>query len=114
MDSCRGRIPVKAMRRALLHSLLGTLFISTAAVAHLAATGWLYPPECCGDRDCHAVRAADVVETFEGYVVKETGETIAYGDDRVRQSPDGDFHLCIPRSEVSPSAECLFVPPRSF
>lgn len=71
--------------------LLGT----TMALAHMAQSGWMYPPECCAGRDCAVLPRAKVKITGNGYVIRETGELIRYGDSRIRPvSPDGDFHWC--------------------
>jgi hypothetical protein len=46
--------------------------------------------------------------------VEETGEVIGYQDSRLKPSPDGEFHLCLPSGRIRSRAICLFVPPRSF
>jgi hypothetical protein len=48
----------------------------------------------------------------EGYVVKATGEVIAYGDKRVKASPDGEYHWCAHQAGIDEGHTiCLFVPP---
>ncbi len=84
------------------------------ADAHSAPSGWFYPYECCSDRDCQPVHGTAVRERPEGYLVQKTGEIIGYGDPRLKVSPDGDFHLCLPPGSIRARAICLFVPPRSF
>ncbi|WP_352649148.1 hypothetical protein [Mesorhizobium sp. M0408] len=33
-------------------------------------------------------------EKPQGYVIQSTGEVAAYGDKRVKNSPDGEYHWC--------------------
>jgi hypothetical protein len=103
--------------RVFLSLPLG-LFVSfcfpVKAVAHSAPSGWFYPYECCSDRDCQPVHGNAVRERREGYLVQKTGEIIGYRDPRLKVSPDGDFHLCLPPGSIRARAICLFVPPRSF
>ncbi|WP_240545108.1 hypothetical protein [Sinorhizobium fredii] len=82
--------------------------------AHSAPSGWDYPSQCCGERDCWPVHDGSVVEGPEGYVVRGTGETIDYRDPRVMPSPDGEIHLCLDADDIHPRlTTCLFVPPRA-
>ncbi|CDZ51616.1 Hypothetical protein NGAL_HAMBI1189_40700 [Neorhizobium galegae bv. officinalis] len=87
---------------------------SLTADAHSAPAGWVYPIQCCSDKDCEPVHDANVVESPEGYLVRDSGETIGYGDARIKQSPDDEFHLCRTKSKPPSPTICLFVPPRSF
>lgn len=103
--------------RVLLSFPLGLIIsVSFAATAdaHSAPSGWLYPYQCCSGRDCQPVHGTAVKEGPEGYVVEITGEVIGYHDSRLKISPDGDFHLCMPPGSIRSRAICLFVPPRSF
>jgi hypothetical protein len=92
---------------------IASLFLSTAAFGHDAPTGWSYPFSCCSTNDCREVSDASVKETAAGYIASN-GETIPYTDKRIRNSPDGKFHLCTVAGEENTRAICLFVPPRSF
>lgn len=79
--------------------------------------GWSYPFACCSGFDCREVRAGKdktVVETDKGYVIKATGELIPFGDKRIKNSPDGEFHWCSHGGRDTGGTICLFVPPRSF
>jgi hypothetical protein len=87
-------------------------FLFRPVGAHVAPSGWIYPLQCCSNQDCEPVHGAGVVEGPKGYVVQGTGETIGYQDERVKRSPDGEFHLC--RFKRQLRTICLFVPPRSF
>lgn len=76
--------------------------------------GWTYPWSCCSGNDC---RRADgeVAERPEGYQIAETGEIVPYGDKRVKDSPDGEFHWCRHMTgQHAGKTICLFVPPRGF
>jgi hypothetical protein len=77
--------------------LIGLLAWPRSADAHDAPSGWTYPWSCCSNMDCQQISKpgdAGVKETSDGYVVKSTGEVIAYGDKRVKASPDGEYHWC--------------------
>ncbi len=76
--------------------------------------GWSYPFACCSGWDCRRVAAADVFEGPDGYRIVGTGELVAYGDARLKDSPDGDFHWCSVAGASDGRTICLFVPPRGF
>lgn len=105
--------PAGALLSFPLALLVGVSFAATAD-AHSAPSGWVYPYQCCSDRDCQPVHGAAVVEGPEGYVVEQTGEVIGYSDPRLKISPDDEYHLCMRPGSIRFRAICLFVPPRSF
>jgi hypothetical protein len=76
--------------------------------------GWSYPFSCCSGYDCRAVSAKQISEKPEGYVIKGTGEIVAYSDGRLKNSPDGEFHWCSVAGADDSRTICLFVPPRSY
>lgn len=76
--------------------------------------GWSYPFSCCSGYDCREIADKAIGEQREGYVIKGTGEVIAYSDSRVRNSPDGEFHWCSVGGANDGHTICLFVPPRGF
>lgn len=77
--------------------------------------GWNYPWACCSNMDCRALPAKDIKERPEGYVIQSTGEVVGYGDKRVKDSPDGEFHWCAHQAGVDAGHTiCLFVPPKGF
>ncbi|TJV51127.1 MAG: hypothetical protein E5Y01_16190 [Mesorhizobium sp.] len=74
--------------------------------------GWSYPFACCANYDCHQA-TGEVSERPEGYVITQTGEVIAYGDKRIKPSPDGEFHWCAHQAGLDAGKTiCLFVPDR--
>lgn len=76
--------------------------------------GWKYPFSCCSGYDCREVSAKAISERPEGYVIKGTGEVVAYSDARLKDSPDGEFHWCSVAGANDSRTICLFVPPRSY
>lgn len=76
--------------------------------------GWSYPFSCCSGYDCREVKATSIAEKPEGYVIKNTGEIVAYSDGRLKDSPDGAFHWCSVAGADDSRTICLFVPPRSY
>nr|WP_292765486.1 hypothetical protein [Mesorhizobium sp.] len=94
--------------------------ISTPAAAHEAKLtsakpqGWKYPFSCCSGYDCREVSSAKISERPEGYVIKGTGEVVAYSDTRLKDSPDGEYHWCSVAGADDSRTICLFVPPRSY
>jgi hypothetical protein len=107
----------------LLFSLLATVMIavlSAPAFAHDAKPtaampqGWSYPFSCCSGYDCRAVSQTSISERPEGYVIKGTGEVVAYSDKRIKNSPDGEYHWCSVAGANDGKTICLFVPPQSY
>ncbi len=83
------------------------------AIAHEAASGWSYPLSCCANFDCREATTGEVEERPEGFVIAGTGEVVPMTDKRIRNSPDGKFHLCAHQAGVDAGRTiCLFVPPR--
>ena len=82
--------------------------------------GWNYPFACCSGYDCREVGGSQsqskvkIEETPQGYRISSTGEILAYSDGRLKDSPDGEFHLCTVAGKDDTRAICLFVPPRSY
>jgi len=126
--------------------LLFSLF-ATGAVAVLTAPafghdakptaalpqGWSYPFACCANYDCKEVPQSSISERPDGYVIKGTGEVVAYSDKRIKNSPDGEgevvaysdkriknspdgeYHWCAHQAGLDAGKTiCLFVPPPSY
>ena len=105
------------LKWALLAIVVFLLLLAAniAARAHDAPAGWAYPLACCSNRDCHEVPAGGVKEGGAGYTLASSGETVPYGDRRIKDSPDGLFHACQQGGDVDAGRIiCLFVPPRGF
>ena len=92
---------------ALPVALLAT---APAARAHDAPSGWSYPFSCCSGYDCRPVSAKTISERPEGYVIAGTGEVVGYGDERIRSSPDDEYHWCSVAGMDDGKTICLFVP----
>jgi hypothetical protein len=95
--------------------------LAPPAVAHDAQPtaampqGWKYPFACCANFDCKEVPQSSISERPEGYVIKGTGEVVAYSDKRVKNSPDGEYHWCAHQAGLDAGKTiCLFVPPPSY
>lgn len=73
--------------------------------------GWVYGSECCSAYDCSQVQHGEIVPTPEGWRVNASGETIPYGDARVKRSKDEFFHRCAPAGDMtSKRSICIYVP----
>jgi hypothetical protein len=108
------------MRTLVLAGALAAILAPPPAGAHEAPptgqqpVGWTYPWACCSGQDCGRADG-DVTEGPDGYVIGHTGEVVPYGDRRVKDSPDGEFHWCAHRAGIDAGRTiCLFVPPRGF
>ncbi len=98
-----------------LACLAMSLLTVTPADAHQAPTGWTYPWTCCSNLDCQEVDAGAISEKPQGYVIQSTGEVVSYGDKRVKNSPDGEYHWCAHQAGTDAGHTiCLFVPPKGF
>jgi hypothetical protein len=68
--------------------------------------------------DCRMVGSAEIREPttiHPSYEIRSTGELIAQGDKRIKDSPDGDFHWCAHQAGLDAGHTiCLFVPPKGF
>ena len=107
-------------------------FAHTAAATVAMPLGWNYPASCCSGTDCAEIKADRVEETPEGYrvtlrpedhimVAKETVFMIKYNDPKIKDSPDGVFHICLSRQQVLPgdvvhggTLYCFFIPPKGY
>ena len=112
--------PSSRFRLALLSALWLAATASGAAHAHDAMPtaakpqGWSYPFACCSGYDCREVSSKAISERPEGYVIRGTGEVVAYSDKRLKDSPDGEYHWCSVSGADDSRTICLFVPPPSY
>lgn len=113
MDGSRSTLSPRGLSATLILSL-ATFALPAAASAHDAPSGWTYPYACCSNKDCRQVPASLISERPEGYVIKTTGEVVAYSDRRVRTPPDGVYHWCSVAGIDTSRTICLFVPPKAF
>jgi hypothetical protein len=110
LNSKRSRIALVPFVAALSVPVL-----AFPAAAHQAPKGWNYPWACCANQDCQEVQSSAISERPNGYVVARTGEVISYGDKRIKDSPDGEYHWCAHQAGLDAGHTiCLFVPPKSF
>jgi hypothetical protein len=124
MPAIASQSSVRALFRRLSIALLAFGVISGSLVTGTAAhdakptaakpKGWAYPFSCCSGYDCREVPQAAISERPEGYVIEGTGEVVAYQDQRLKDSPDGEFHWCSVAGANDGRTICLFVPPRSY
>ncbi|MER9343112.1 hypothetical protein NKI41_20380 [Mesorhizobium sp. M0601] len=119
--------PVARTARRLLNSLVAAVVLIAAAIPFAASAlahdakptaampqGWSYPFSCCSGYDCREVSQTSISERPEGYVIKGTGEVVAYSDKRIKNSPDGEYHWCSVAGANDGKTICLFVPPSSY
>lgn len=121
------RAPRMAFRAAVVLGMMAALaflaliVMAAQAGAHEATSasgqpmGWSYPANCCSLRDCRPAKDSEVRETRTGYLLTSTGEMVSYGDKRIKDAPDGLFHVCQQGGNFdSGRILCLFIPPRSY
>ena len=109
--------PRAQMALAIVGYLAAVFFLFSATLwpvparPHAAPSGWQYPSECCHDRDCREADPGEVEEVQGGYRVAPSATYLPHGDDRLRPSPDGRWHVCnqTPGDRTSPPL-CVFVP----
>jgi hypothetical protein len=107
-------------RRDRLHSwllaaalVIALIIVSIAALAHSPGPdySWVYPSECCGNRDeedCTPIDSRAVKISSEGYIVRAGGKDFLVRFEATRVSPDGRYHICIaPKSKLF---RCFFAP----
>jgi hypothetical protein len=83
-----------------------------SAFSHQAISGWVYPLDCCDDRDCRQLDEAEVTVRPDFYIWK--GKHISFTSPKIRNSPDEYFHGCENAhwGDTSGNLEitCFFVP----
>ena len=117
---------------ALACAILASVIMVRPARSHQAPTGWSYPLSCCSGMDCGEVRGSLIEELPAGYritlspgdhqmILALTVYEVAYGDPRIKDAPDGVYHVCVGQQFASASGPptggrliCFFVPPKGF
>lgn len=104
------------------------LWLMHPAWSHQAASGWVYPPECCShSQDCQM--APDTAVQFDGsaYVVQlpaghhrhapaggQWTFPLMFGsnpNNNIKQSGDHNYHICLGAAQGHPIKRCLYVRP---
>ena len=96
------------MRVVLAFAILFAASVTfiVGALGHEAPSGFQYPLDCCGERDCHPVPCVLLKLQANGlwlYIPKGLLFQTA------TPSPDGQCHVCFPESARS-YGRCLFMP----
>jgi len=79
-----------------------------------------YDPACCDGKDCQPVNPDRVTATATGWRVqispgdhvlsfKPIDVIVPYGDKKIRDSLDGEFHVCI--GPHTNNIYCVYIPP---
>ena len=123
-------IAIAAVGAALV--VAATLLGSMPAKAHKAPSGWNYAADCCSNQDCAPLPRSAVQITQSGYLVTVTPEmnkqikatrtyTIAYTATGLRESPDGEYHICLRPEYANNAGEifgggviCFYIPPMGY
>jgi hypothetical protein len=117
---------------ALALGLMVALMWANSAKAHSAPTGWEYDYDCCSNKDCSELPSEAVQITDNGYVVTVTPDmnnqikatrtyTIAYTATGLRESKDGEYHICLRPEYANNAGEifgggviCFYIPPQGY
>lgn len=95
----------------MLRFLVAVLIMAASpALAHDAPSGWPYPSACCSEIDCYPIEGSDIEAGGQGYIIKATGEVIAYWSRKIRPSGDGHYHRCSHQGDRQRGTICLFLP----
>jgi hypothetical protein len=103
----------------LIAALAFVIFMLCGGLAHahdakpttVLPQGWSYPFACCANYDCRSAQPGEVKEERDGY--HTPGDVVPYGDKRVKDSPDGEFHWCAHQAGLDAGKTiCLFAPGR--
>jgi hypothetical protein len=98
-----------------MRHLIATLLLcalSACVTSPVLAHDW-YPYNCCSGHDCRPIEQSDVDATPDGFFIKESRETIAYSDPRIRKTPpegDAKYHRCSVGGRPESETICLYIP----
>src|SRR4051812_9924123 len=102
------RIKVRTFRLIANELKPCCLEVQMLSLALLLLAHSFYSAECCNENDCHPVEARAVTSELDGYHYKNY--VIWYDDKRVKDSPDGQYHVCEGVYPYSNRVFCLYVP----
>lgn len=94
-----------ANRQALICGVIALAMLVALGVT-MAAAHSFYSLACCSNLDCGPTTGVKWSEA--GWVIEATGETVPFNDMRIKESPDVQFHTCLPASWKR--VRCLYVP----
>ena len=103
--------PLRLWLIAIFILAIGCLALAVKAVAHESPAGWSYNWTCCSGQDCRPIAQSSIKETENGYIVP-SGEVIPYGNTKIQNSQDQDFHWCTQGGKENTPTVCLYVPGR--
>jgi hypothetical protein len=112
--------PTARRTAMIILAVIGLIFLWLLAALILMASvrpsnaHSIYHYECCHDRDCWPLEDVEIRETPEGWLLVETGEVIPYDWPKVKDSPDGRYHLCTTTGDFTGMKLCLYRPPLGF
>jgi hypothetical protein len=86
-----------------LIALLLAILLACAS-AHDAPSGWAYPPQCCGEVDCHPVGCDELIEGKSG---SWSYGKVRFAASQISPSEDGACHVCINPNSNAPL--CAFI-----
>lgn len=111
--SCAVALAIGGMALGIFAISAGEAWPHEAIASAVLPKGWSYPFSCCASYDCRQTKAGEVTERPDGY--HTPGGIVGYQDKRIKDSPDGLFHICAHQAGVDAGKTiCLFVPPRSY
>jgi hypothetical protein len=85
------------------------MLLACFAAATLLAHSW-YPPDCCGDGDCHPVPCREISKAKNNYWV---WQGYYFTQPQHHFSPDGACHVCLDRKYPLMGTlvpRCIFTP----
>lgn len=116
------------MKTFLALMLAATAFHISARIAepHDAPSGWSYDGACCTIADCrpadgpeekirhHPIQILIEGSNFRVMRPNGTSELIPTNSTKIRNSRDGDFHICTYAGSDITGVICIYVPPYGY
>lgn len=106
---------------AILIWFLCLAALVTQAYAHDAPSGWSYDASCCNTTDCRPAdgpfdkvrhHKVQIEEVTGGYRVSTSKEVVPWNDKRIRESKDGEYHVCTAAGLDNTRVICIYIPLR--